>query len=74
MTKETKQGLLEAALECLLESETLFIYVTLPLLCVAVVYVVGTSLFHLVFDPNAANIASAMDGLSIDPANWFPRS
>jgi len=74
MTRETKQQIMEGALECLVESETIFVYVTLPLLCAAVLYVVGIGVYHLLFDPSTANVASSLDGLSIDPTKWFPRS
>ena len=37
-------------------------------------YLVGTMVYHLIFDPNAVDVASRLDALSIDPDRWIRRS
>jgi hypothetical protein len=77
MTKETKSHLLEGTLGCfewLGESETLFLYVVIPLLCVVGVYIVGMLFCQLILDAHPANASAATDLLSIDPDKWFPRA
>lgn len=64
----------KALFECLVETEELFLYVLVPLLCIAAVCVVGVLVYQLMFDPNAVDVASRLDTLSIDPDKWFPRS
>jgi len=53
--------------------EAVFVYVVLPLLCVAVVWVVGMVVYQVILDPHVASLAST-DCLSINPEKWFPRS
>jgi hypothetical protein len=77
MTKETKSHLLEGTLGCfewLGESETLFVYVVIPLLCVIGIYIVGVVFYQLILDAHPANASAASDLLSIDPDKWFPRA
>jgi len=59
-------------LELLSESETLFAYVVVPILCVVVLWLVASIIYQGVFDPHAASLASTSDYLSIDPEKWFP--
>jgi hypothetical protein len=74
MAKEWQKEVLAGCLECLTESEELFVYLVIPLLCIAVVWIVGMAVYQVIFDPHAASIASTSDCLSIDPEKWFPRS
>lgn len=74
MRKDTGQWIIEGALECLLESETLFVYLVVPLLCVVFLCVVSIVVYSVVCDASFANAASTLDGLSIDPDKWFPRT
>ena len=64
--------------ECLFETEELFLYVIVPVVCAFVCivasYMIGTVAYQLMFDPNAVDVASRLDLLSIDPEKWFPRS
>jgi hypothetical protein len=71
MTKETKNCLLEGTFELLVESETLFVYVLIPLLCIIGIYLLGAA-FFVDAHPTAASAAS--DLFSIDPDKWFPRA
>ena len=75
MTKETKNSLLEGinCLEWLGESETLFVYVVIPVLCIVGIYILGTVFYQSIVDAHSAS-ASAADFLSIDPDKWFPRA
>jgi hypothetical protein len=74
MAKEWQKEVIAGCLECLTESEALFVYVVVPLLCVAVVWIVGSIIYQGMFDSHAASIASTSDYLSIDPEKWFSRS
>ena len=71
MHSETRNDLL-GCLECLTEIDELSVYVVVPLLCVAAVFVCGIALYHLIVDPHTATIASTSDYLSINPDNWLP--
>ena len=76
MTQETKIGLLEGGFECLewlCEFETVFVYLVVPLLFVAVLYILGTVFYQFVIDTHIASASAASDFLSIDPDKWFPR-
>jgi len=70
----------EVLLECLFETEGLFPYVLLLLFLGFGVYLVAGMTYHLMFDPNAVDVASRLDLLSIDPgqvgthAGSFPRT
>jgi hypothetical protein len=72
MTKETKNWLFEGTLDLLSESETLFVYVVVPLLCVIGVYIVGTAFYQFIVDNHPSAASAASDLLSIDPDKWFP--
>ena len=74
MTKETKNCLLEGTLELLGESETLFVYVLVPLLCIVAFYVLGTAFYQFIVDTHPTAASAATDLLSIDPDKWFPRA
>ena len=74
MTKETRSFLLEGTLELLGESETLFAYVIVPLLCIVVLYLLGTAFYQFIADTHPASASAASDLLSIDPDKWFPRT
>jgi len=64
----------EVLFECLLETEELFLYLLVPLIVIFCLYVVVYFVYQLAFDPNAVDVASRLDLLSIDPDKWFPRS
>jgi hypothetical protein len=66
-----------ALAECLLEALELIPYALVLLLicfCAFGVYLVGNMTYHLMFDPNAVDVASRLDALSIDPEKWIRRS
>jgi hypothetical protein len=63
-----------ALLECLPEAAELVPVVCVALLCVFALCLVGAVVYHLTFDPNAVDVASRLDMLSINPEKWFPRS
>jgi hypothetical protein len=69
-----KEKYLPGCVECLPESEALFVYRVIPLLCVAIAWIVGMVVYQVICDPQAASIASTSDCLSINPEIWFPRS
>jgi hypothetical protein len=74
--KDTKSHLLEGTLGChewLGESETLFGYVVIPLLCVIGLYIVGMISYQLILDAHPASASATSDLLSIDPDKWLPR-
>jgi hypothetical protein len=52
----------------------LFLYLLVPLVLMFGLYLVAGMVYHLMFDPNAVDVASRLDMLSIDPDKWFPRS
>jgi hypothetical protein len=74
MTKETKNFLLEGTLELFGESETLFVYVLVPLLCIVVICFLGTAFYQFIGDTHSTAASAATDLLSIDPDKWFPRA
>ena len=76
MTKETKKFLdgMFGCFEWLSESETLFVYVVIPVLCVICLYFVGTVSYQLIADAHPASASAASDLSSIDPDKWFPRA
>jgi hypothetical protein len=76
VTKETKNRLLEMfnCFELLGESETLFVYVVIPLLCILALYIAGMVFYQVFIGGNTASTSAASDLLSIDPDKWFPRS
>ena len=63
----------EVVFECLLEGE-LIPYVVILLVFSVGVYLVGSMVYHLMYDPNALDVASRLDALSIDPDKWMRRS
>ena len=73
MAKEWPKEVFVGCLELLSESEV-FIYLVLPLLCVAMVGIIGISIYQLISDAQASSLASASDYLSINPERWFPHS
>jgi len=64
----------EMLLECLFETEELFPHALLLLFLGFGVYLVAGMTYHLMFDPNAVDVSSRLDLLSIDPDTWAPRS
>ena len=72
MSKEWHKELLGCCLECLTECEEVFVYVLVPLLCIAAVCIIGRMIYQAVFDPHAISIASTSDCLSINPDKWLP--
>ena len=77
MTKETKNSLIEGTIgsfEWLAESDTLFVYVVIPLLCVIGLYILGTIFYQFIINTHPASASAASDFLSIDPDKWFPRA
>jgi hypothetical protein len=64
----------EALLECLLEGVELIPVACIVLLCLIPLCLFGAAVYHLGFDPNAVEVASRLDMLSINPDKWFPRS
>ena len=74
MAKEWPKEIFIGCLELLSESEALFIYLVLPLLCVAIVGIIGISVYQVISDPQALSLASTSDYLSINPERWFPHS
>lgn len=77
MTKETKNTLLEGMVGCfewLGESETLFVYLVIPVLCIIGLYILGTVFYQFLVDTHPASAVAASDFLSIDPVKWFPRT
>jgi hypothetical protein len=63
-----------ALFECSLEAVELIPIACVVFLCVAAVCLVGGMVYYLMFDPNAVEVASRLDALSVDPDKWFPRS
>ena len=66
-----------ALAECLLEALELIPYALVLLLtcfCALGVYLIANMAYHLMFDPNAVDVASRLDALSIDPEKWIRRS
>ena len=55
MAKEWPKEVFVGCLELLSESEALFIYLVLPLLCVAMVGIIGIVVYHAISDPQAAS-------------------
>jgi hypothetical protein len=74
MTKDSKNCLLEGTLELLGESETLFVYVVIPALCIIGLYILVTVFYQFMVDAHPASVSAASDFLSIDPDKWFPRA
>jgi hypothetical protein len=74
MAKEWPKEVLIGCLELLSESEALFIYMLLPLLCAAMLGIIGIVVYQVICDPQAASLASTSDCLSINPERWFPHS
>jgi hypothetical protein len=67
----------KALFECLLEATELIPVACAVLLCLGLclfVCAAGVAVYHLMFDPNAVDVASRLDLLSIDPDKLFPRS
>ena len=63
-----------ALFECLFEATELIPLALIALLCIAAVCLVGGIVYHLKFDPNAVDVASRLEALSINPEEWLPRS
>lgn len=77
MAKESKNALLEGTLGCfewLGESDTLLVYVVIPVLCVIALYILGIVFYQFIVDTHPASASAASDFLSIDPDKWFPRA
>ena len=73
MAKEWPKEVFVGCLELLSESEV-FIHLVLPLLCVAMVGIIGISIYQLISHSQASSLASESDYLSINPERWFPHS
>jgi len=58
----------------LLEVGELFLYLLVPVVLIFGLYLVAGMVYHLMVDPNAVDVASRLDLLSIDPDKWIPRS
>jgi hypothetical protein len=58
----------------LLEAGELFLYLLVPVVLLFGLYLVAGMVYHLMVDPNAVDVASRLDLLSIDPDKWIPRS
>ena len=63
-----------ALFESLLEVTELIPYAVALMFVGFGMYVVGSMIYHLMFDPNAVDVASRLDALSINPDKWFQRS
>jgi len=37
-------------------------------------YLIGSAVYNLAFDPNAADVGARLDALSISPDKWIGRS
>ena|SRR5215469_14042041 len=66
--------LLEGLFEGGLEAGELFLYLLVPLILMFGLYLAAGMVYHLMYDPNAIDVASRLDLLSINPDKWFPRS
>jgi hypothetical protein len=62
-----------ALLECLPEAAELVPYALIVLTLGLGLYLVAGMVYHLMFDPNAVDVASRLDLLSIDPDKWVRR-
>jgi hypothetical protein len=58
----------------LLEVGELLLYLVVPVILIFGFYLVAGMIYHLMFDPNAMDVASRLDLLSIDPDKWIPHS
>lgn len=58
----------------LLEVGELLLYLVVPVVLIFGLYLVASMAYHLMFDPNAVDVSSRLDLLSIDPDKWIPRS
>jgi hypothetical protein len=74
MAKDWQKEVVGGCLECFPESEALFVYLVIPLVGVAIAWIIGTIVYQVICDPQAASIVSRSDWRSINPENWFPRS
>jgi hypothetical protein len=61
-------------LNCVLEDGEFIALACFALLLAIPLCMVGIVVYHLAFDPYAAEVASRRDILSINPDKWFPRS
>ena len=64
----------EALFEYLLEAGELIPYALVFLLLGFGAYIVGTMVYRLMFDPNAVDVASRLEALSVDPEKWIHRA
>ena len=67
----------KALLEWLLEAVDLIPLACVAFLCLGIgllVCLAGIAVYHMMFDPNAVDVASRLDMLSIDPDKWISRS
>jgi hypothetical protein len=72
--RQFSDNFVEALFECLPEAVELIPLGCAALLCIAALCAVGVIVYQLMFDPNAMDVASRLDTLSIDPNKWIPRS
>jgi hypothetical protein len=68
------QNFRNALFECLLEAGELIPYAVILFVFGVGVCLVGSMAYHLMYDPNAVDVASRLDALSIDPDKWMRRS
>ena len=76
MTKEQVSRFIKNAASalghCALEDTEVLVPVILVLAGGAFLWIIGVSIYDLMFDPYATNVAATLDSLSIDPDKWFP--
>jgi hypothetical protein len=67
-----------ALFECLFEADELIPYALMLFIFFFIfglgLCLVGSMVYHLMYDPNAVDVASRLDALSIDPDKWIRRS
>jgi hypothetical protein len=71
-TDRNAEGLGAGLFECLLEAGEFLPVSCVIVLCVATLCLVGGVVCHPMLDPNAVDVASRLDALSINPDKWFP--
>jgi len=64
-----------AVFECLLEELIPLVLVAMVVLAFGLfLYLIGSAVYNLAFDPNAADVGARLDALSISPDKWIGRS
>jgi len=62
-----------ALFECLLDAQELIPYAFMLFIFALGIYLVGSMVYHLMYDPNAVDVESRLDAISINPDNWIRR-